>query len=62
MSSEGKVEKMARTRREIEKLHRKKERRLEDRKRHPQGPEPLEGKEEPKRKSKGASRSKSKKE
>ena len=47
---------MARTRREIKKVHRKKEQRLKERKRHPQAPEPLEGKEEPKRKPKRASR------
>ncbi len=49
---------MARTRREIRKVHRKKERRLKERTGYPQAPEPLEGKEEPKRKPKGASRTK----
>jgi hypothetical protein len=54
-----KVRRMARTRKEIKKLHAKKERRLREKRRHPPpAPEPLEIKAEPKRKPKAASRSK----
>jgi len=59
MCGKEKVKEMARTRKEIKKLHGKKERRLKEKRRHPPPvPEPLETKPEPKRKPKAASRSK----